>query len=141
MPKLHIQLLTSSNIYQHSSLASLIIVTLVMLFWVVESYIWTVKAWVNYLLILLRKSKVLRRHYSWQVVFITNFLTVISLKIEISCPEVEDIGSLDLLNSLIYNFNDLHEIRLENPNRLIFSHININSLRNKFEMLQWGNWK
>ena len=27
-------------------------------------------------------------------------------------------------------------IRLKNPNRLIFAHININSLRNKFEMLQ-----
>ena len=38
--------------------------------------------------------------------------------------------------SILNNFNDLHEIRLKNPNRLIFAHININSLRNKFEMLQ-----
>ena len=38
--------------------------------------------------------------------------------------------------SILNNFNDLHEIRLKNPNRLIFAHNNINSLRNKFEMLQ-----
>ena len=30
----------------------------------------------------------------------------------------------------------MHEIRLKNPNRLVFAHININSLRNKFDMLQ-----
>ena len=55
---------------------------------------------------------------------------------ERSCPEVEDSGSSDKLNSFIHNFNNLHEINLKNPNRLIFAHININSLRNKFEMLQ-----
>ena len=38
--------------------------------------------------------------------------------------------------SILNNFNDLHEIRLKNPNRLIFAHNNINSLRNKFEMVQ-----
>ena len=38
--------------------------------------------------------------------------------------------------SILNNFNDLHEIMLKNPNRLIFAHNNINSLRNKFEMLQ-----
>ena len=38
--------------------------------------------------------------------------------------------------SILNNFNDLHEIRLKNPNRFIFAHNNINSLRNKFEMLQ-----
>ena len=32
--------------------------------------------------------------------------------------------------------SSLHEIRLKNPNRLIFLHININYLRNYFEMLQ-----
>ena len=45
-------------------------------------------------------------------------------------------GSSDKPNSFTHNSNDLHEIRLKNPNRLIFAHININSLRNKFEMLQ-----
>ena len=53
-----------------------------------------------------------------------------------SCPEAEDGGSSDKPNPFTNNFNDLNEIRLKNPNRLIFAHININSLRNKFEMLQ-----
>ena len=30
---------------------------------------------------------------------------------------------------------DLKDLRLKNPNRLIFGHLNINSLRNKFELL------
>ena len=50
--------------------------------------------------------------------------------------EVKDSGSSDKPNSFTHNSNDLHEIRLKNPNRLIFAHININSLRKKFEMLQ-----
>ena len=37
---------------------------------------------------------------------------------------------------ITHNFNDLHEIRLKNPNRLIFVHISMNSLSNKLEMLQ-----
>ena len=43
---------------------------------------------------------------------------------ERSCAEVEDSGSSDKPNSFTHNFNDLHEIRLKNPNRLIFAHIN-----------------
>ena len=43
---------------------------------------------------------------------------------EISCPEVQDSGSSDKLNSFTNNSNDLDEIRLKN------------SLRYKFEMLQ-----
>ena len=31
--------------------------------------------------------------------------------------------------------DQLHNLRLKNPNRLIFSHLNINSLRNKFDLL------
>ena len=51
--------------------------------------------------------------------------------------EVENSGRSEKPNnSFTHNFNDLHEIRLKNPNRLIFAHINMNSLRNKFEMLQ-----
>ena len=51
--------------------------------------------------------------------------------------EVENSGRSDKPNnSFTHNFNDLHEIRLKNPNRLIFAHININSFRNKFETLQ-----
>ena len=30
--------------------------------------------------------------------------------------------------------NTLHEIRIKNANRLIIGHLNVNSLRNKFEM-------
>ena len=34
----------------------------------------------------------------------------------------------------------LNEIRKKNPNRIIIAHLNINSIRNKFEMLIWvGN--
>ena len=32
--------------------------------------------------------------------------------------------------------NTLHEIRIKNGNRLIIEHLNVNSLRNKFEMLE-----
>ena len=32
--------------------------------------------------------------------------------------------------------NTLHEIRIKDANRLIIGHLNINSLRNKFEMLE-----
>ena len=56
---------------------------------------------------------------------------------EKSCAEVENSGRSDKPNnSFTHNCNDLHEIRFKNPNRLIFAHINMNSLRNKFEMLQ-----
>ena len=53
-----------------------------------------------------------------------------------SCPEDEDGGSSDKPNPFAHNCNDLREIRIKNLNRLIFAHIRINSLRNKFEMLQ-----
>ena len=33
-------------------------------------------------------------------------------------------------------FDSLNEVRKLNPNRLIIAHININSIRNKFEMLE-----
>ena len=32
--------------------------------------------------------------------------------------------------------NTLHEIRIKNANRLIIGHLNVNSLRNRFEMLE-----
>ena len=32
--------------------------------------------------------------------------------------------------------NTLHEIRIKNANRLIIGHLNVNSLRNKFKMLE-----
>ena len=32
--------------------------------------------------------------------------------------------------------NTLHEIRIKNANRLIIGHLNVNSLRNKFEILE-----
>ena len=32
--------------------------------------------------------------------------------------------------------NTLHEVRIKNANRLIIGHLNVNSLRNKFEMLE-----
>ena len=54
---------------------------------------------------------------------------------EISSREVKHSGSSDKPNSITHNFN-LLEIRLKNPNKLIFADININYLRNKFEMLQ-----
>ena len=46
-----------------------------------------------------------------------------------SCAEVEVGGSSDKANPFALNFNDLHGIRLKNPNRLIFAYININLLR------------
>ena len=32
--------------------------------------------------------------------------------------------------------NTFHEIRIKNANRLIIGHLNVNSLRNKFELLE-----
>ena len=32
--------------------------------------------------------------------------------------------------------NTLHEIRIKNANRLMIGHLNVSSLRNKFEMLE-----
>ena len=32
--------------------------------------------------------------------------------------------------------NSLHEIRIKNVNRLLMCHLNVNSIRNKFEMLE-----
>ena len=38
-------------------------------------------------------------------------------------------------NDLTSLEDELHNLRLKNPNRLIFAHLNINSLRNKFDLL------
>ena len=37
--------------------------------------------------------------------------------------------------NLINNSSNLHQVRINNPSRIIFSQININSIRNKFEQL------
>ena len=114
MLKLHLQLITSTNIYQQCSLTSLIIVTLVMLDWVVEGYI--------------KKIQSFKR--SWQVasnVHKNFFDCGFYPNSEISSSEVQDSGSSDKPNSFTHNFNDLHEIRLKNRNRLISVHIYINS--------------
>ena len=44
------------------------------------------------------------------------------LNSERSCPEVEHSGSSDKPNSFTHNFNDLHEIRHKDPNKIIFVH-------------------
>ena len=45
-----------------------------------------------------------------------------------------------MIYNMIYNagnqMNTLHEIRVKNANRLIIGHLNVNSLRNKFEILE-----
>ena len=45
-----------------------------------------------------------------------------------------------MIYNMIYNagnqMNTLHEIRVKNANRLIIGHLNVNFLRNKFEMLE-----
>ena len=53
-----------------------------------------------------------------------------------SCPKVEDSVKSEKPNPFTHNFNDSNEIRLKNPIRLILAHININSLRNRLDMLQ-----
>ena len=37
--------------------------------------------------------------------------------------------------NLINNNSNLHQVRINNPSRIIFGQININSIRNKFEQL------
>ena len=44
-----------------------------------------------------------------------------------SSADFQDIGN---------QMNTLHEIGIQNANRLIIGHLNINSLQNKFEMLE-----
>ena len=39
------------------------------------------------------------------------------------------------LENLINNSSNLHQARINNPSRIIFGQININSIRNKFEQL------
>ena len=48
---------------------------------------------------------------------------------------LSDDASLNTIDeSLSYYKNDLKKIRIKNPNRLIIAQININSLRNKFDI-------
>ena len=35
-----------------------------------------------------------------------------------------------------YQTNTLHEIRIKNADRLLIGHLNVNSIQNKFEMLE-----
>ena len=92
---------------------------------------------INYI----KKIKSFKR--SWQVVdrFRSKFFNCdFSQSSEISCPKVKDSGTSDQPNSVTHNLNGLHEIRLNSPKRLLFAHININSLRNRFDMLQEVIW-
>ena len=43
---------------------------------------------------------------------------------------------LDQLISRIQRFKNKNEIRMKNADRLVLVHLNTNSLRNKFEMLE-----
>ena len=73
----------------------------------------------------IKKIKSFKR--SWQVAdsFQKNFFDCdFYQNSEISSPEVKDSGSSDP-NSFTHSCNDLHEIRLKNPNRLILAHIKL----------------
>ena len=52
---------------------------------------------------------------------------LVKIKHAISPADFQDAGN---------QMNTLHEIRIKNANRLIIGHLNVNSLRNKFEMLE-----
>ena len=52
---------------------------------------------------------------------------LLEIKHAISPADFQDAGN---------QMNTLHEIRIKNANRLIIGHLNVKSLRNKFEMLE-----
>ena len=108
-----------------------------MLDWVVENYTWTVKAWVKLAISLIKKIKSFKRSGRVTRSFHEKISDCdFSQNSQMSCLGVEDGKSSDKPNPFTHNFNDLHESRPKTLNRLTFAHININSLRNKFEMLQ-----
>ena len=52
---------------------------------------------------------------------------LVEIKLGSSSADFQDTGN---------QMNTLHDIRIKNANRLIIGYLNINSLRNKFEMLE-----
>ena len=52
---------------------------------------------------------------------------LVEIKHASSSADFQDVGN---------QMNTLHEMRIKNPNRLIIVHLNVNSLWNKFEMLE-----
>ena len=64
-----------------------------------------------------------------------NKCTIFSLKLN-SRLEIEHASCSADLQDTVIQMNALLEIRIKNADRLIFGHLNKNSLRNKFEMLE-----
>ena len=50
--------------------------------------------------------------------------------------EIKHASSPDDFQDAANQMNTLHEIRIKNASRLIIGHLNVNSLRHKFEMLE-----
>ena len=52
-----------------------------------------------------------------------------------SIHNVEFISELSEVNAEDVSFKSLKDIRIKNLNRIVLAHLNINSLRNKFDLL------
>ena len=54
---------------------------------------------------------------------------------EVTCTQSAYLPIQNCPSNLINNNSNLHQVRINNPSRIIFGQININSIRNKFEQL------
>ena len=54
---------------------------------------------------------------------------------EVTCTQNVYLPIQNCPSNLTNNNSDLHQVRINNPSRIIFGQININSIRNKFAQL------
>ena len=54
---------------------------------------------------------------------------------EVTCTQNVYLPIQNCPSNLTNNNSNLHQVRINNPSRIIFGQININSIRNKFEQL------
>ena len=54
---------------------------------------------------------------------------------EVTCTQNVSLPIQNRPSNLTNNNSNLHQVRINNPSRIIFGQININSIRNKFEQL------
>ena len=73
--------------------------------------------------------------FDWHQHLKIHLPTSVQLNSERENHAKETLESILSNNDLTSPEDQLHNLRLKNPNRLIFAHLNINSLRNKFDLL------
>ena len=56
---------------------------------------------------------------------------------EVTCTQNAYLPIQNCPSNLTINNSNLHQVRINNPSRIIFVQININSVRNKFDQLTY----